>query len=235
MKKEFYIPFTRIQIGRFLFLFISIVLVFVLRPFLESLVGIRLLVSIFFTLILLSGVFAVHQSKGPFIAALIMALLAGVGLWSYRLTEITAFGVMSHIVSMLFLGYLAAVILGHIFREKEITADMIMGAICVYFLLGWLWADIYGLLEMLKPGSFRPSQGSGVETWDYVSGVETWDYVYFSFVTLTTLGYGDVTPVSSAAQSFAILEAVTGQLFIAVLIARLVGTHISQSRSKESQ
>ncbi|MBW2172161.1 MAG: two pore domain potassium channel family protein [Deltaproteobacteria bacterium] len=226
MKKEFYIPFTRIQIGRFLFLFISIVLVFVLRPFLESLVGIRLLVSIFFTLILLSGVFAVHQSKGPFIAALIMALLAGVGLWSYRLTEITAFGVMSHIVSMLFLGYLAAVILGHIFKEKEITADMIMGAICVYFLLGWLWADIYGLLEMLKPGSFRPSQGPGVETWDYV---------YFSFVTLTTLGYGDVTPVSSAAQSFAILEAVTGQLFIAVLIARLVGTHISQSRSKESQ
>ncbi|MBW1858832.1 MAG: two pore domain potassium channel family protein [Deltaproteobacteria bacterium] len=75
---------------------------------------------------------------------------------------------------------------------------MIMAAICVYFLIGWLWADVYAL-------------------------------------TLTTLGYGDMTPVSGAAQSFAVLEAITGQLFIAILIARLVGTHISQSRSKESK
>ena len=225
MSQELHIPFTRIRIGRFLFLFISIVLMFVLRPFLEDFVGIRLLMNISFTLVLISGVFAVHEKRGPFIIALAMAFLTGVGLWSYRVTQTTAFAVMGHIVSMLFLGYLAAVILAHIFREKEITADMIMGAICVYFLLGWLWSDIYALLEILKPGSFQPPQGPVAQMWDYV---------YFSFVTLTTLGYGDVTPVSDAARSFAILEATTGQLYIAVLIAKLVGTHISQSRSKES-
>ena len=80
MKKEVHIPFTRIPIGRFLFLFISIVLMFVLRPFLESFVGIRLLMSIFFTLVLISGAFAVHENKGPFIIALTMAVLAAVGL-----------------------------------------------------------------------------------------------------------------------------------------------------------
>jgi hypothetical protein len=226
MSQEFHIPFIRMRIGRFLFLFISIVLMFVLRPFLEGFVGIRLLMNIFFTLVLISGVFAVHEKRGPFIAALSMALLAGVGLWSHRITEITAFGVMSHIVTILFLGYLASVILSYIFRNKKITADMIMGGICVYFLLGWLWADIYALIEILQPGSFRPAMGSSTDLWDYI---------YYSFVTLTTLGYGDVTPVSDAAQSFAILEATTGQLFIAVLIARLVGIHISQSRPREPQ
>jgi len=226
MAREFHIPFTRIPIGRFLFLFISIVLMFVLRPFLEGFIGIRLLVSIFFTLVLLSGVFAIHQNKGPFIIALAMAVLAGVGLWSHRITEIDALGIVAYVASILFLGYLSAVILAHIFREKEITADMIMAAICVYFLIGWLWADVYALLEMLKPGSFQTSQGPGSELWDFI---------YYSFVTLTTLGYGDMTPVSGAAQSFAVLEAITGQLFIAILIARLVGTHISQSRSKESK
>ena len=99
---------------------------------------------------------------------------------------------------------------------------MIMGAICVYFLIGLIWADVFFILETLQPGSFQiPPEQVGQATLDY-----------FSYVTLTTLGYGDITPISAPARSLSLLEAMMGQLYLAVLIARLVGIHIAQSHDK---
>jgi hypothetical protein len=113
--------------------------------------------------------------------------------------------------------FLTVMILGEVLRGEEVTRDSIHGGICVYLLMGYAWALFYGLVEVVHPGSFSISGlGAG-------DPVKNSDLFFFSFVTLTTLGYGDMTPVSSQARSLAILEAVIGPLFIAVFIARLVG------------
>jgi len=96
-------------------------------------------------------------------------------------------------------------------KSSRVTPDMIVGSICVYLLMGILWAVIFGFIDKYDPGAIVAK--------DEVS------FFYFSFTTLTTLGYGDVVPVTKVAKVFANAEAVTGQIYIAVFIARLVGLY----------
>lgn len=137
--------------------------------------------------------------------------------------EVPGLGLGGNILSGLFLAYTAAIMLSYFFKQKEITADVIIGGICVYFLIGLMWAYIFIALEMVHPGSFHIAK-------DAVANEA--EFTYFSFVTLTTLGYGDTTPLSTPARNFVLIEAVMGQLYIAILIARLVGIHIAQASSK---
>ena len=224
MPKQILIPILKVPIGRFLFLLISIILWFVLRPFLEGFGHVSLLGDLFVTLILLSGVFALIQNRGVFIFGLIFALFALFIRWMLHFMNISSLDLVSQILSILFMGFIVGIILSHLFREKEITSDVIMAAICGYFLIGLLWSSVYLLLVALVPESFQFSRAPG-------SGGG--DFTYYSFVTLTTLGYGDITPVTSPARSLSLLEAVTGQLYLAVLVARLVGIHIAQSHGKK--
>ena len=213
------IPFTDIRIGRFLFLFISMVLMFVLRPFLTERVALGYLMEIFLLLIFLSAVYAVSQKRITLIIALLLVLLMEIlQLFSY-LKDSPLLDTLSNILGGLLLAYTATIILFHLFREDRITGDMIMGAICLYFLMGLAWAFVYSTLEFFQPGSFQMPQGT----------VNQATFTYYSYVTLTTLGYGEITPISAPARSFALLEAMMGQLYLAVLIARLVGIHIAQS------
>ena len=223
MPKSVKIPIFNVHIGRFLFLLISLILWFVLSPFLESLLRLSILFDIFVTFILLSGILAVIQKKGVFIFGLIFALFTLTLRWTLHLLNITSLEVVNHILSILFMGFIVGIILSHLFKEEEITSDVIMGAICGYFLIGLLWVNVYALLEVLEPNSFQFSQAPAAEGQNFV---------YYSFVTLTTLGFGDITPISNPAQSLSLLEAVMGQLYLAVLVARLVGIHIAQSHSK---
>jgi hypothetical protein len=225
MTQNLRLPFTQIRIGRFLFLLISIGLMLVLRPFLEGFIRLSYLMDIFFTAIFLSAVYAVSQKKGIFFVALLIALLTVALLWFNDLTGISSFGLAGNILGTFFLAFTAIMILSYLFREDEITGDMIMGAICVYFLFGLIWAFVFSILEMTQPGSFQMPGGI----------IDKRSFTYFSYVTLTTLGYGDITPISTPARSLALLEAMVGQLYLAVLVARLVGLHISQSMMKKSR
>ena len=213
------IPFTEIRVGRFLFLFISMVLMFVFRPFLTEHLAISYLMEIFLFLIFLSAVYAISQKRSTLIIALFLLALAEVSQVLSHLLDIPSLDTLSNILGGLLLAYTATMILFHLFREDRITGDMIMGAICAYFLMGLVWAFLYSTLEFFQPGSFQMPQGT----------VNQGTFTYYSYVTLTTLGYGDITPISTPARSFALLEAMMGQLYLAVLIARLVGIHIAQS------
>ena len=226
MSNQFHIPILKIPIGRFLFLLISIILWFVLRPFLEGLTHLTPLMDLFVTLILLSGVFALIQNRGIFIFGLIFALFTLIIRWMLHFMNISSLATVSQILSILFMGFIVGVILSYLFREKEITSDIIMAAICGYFLIGLLWSSVYLLLAALEPSSFQFSRTMG-------SGGE--DFAYYSFVTLTTLGYGDITPVTTPARSLSILESATGQLYLAVLVARLVGIHIAQAHEEKAR
>lgn len=106
----------------------------------------------------------------------------------------------------------------------ELNTNRLVGVVCVYLLLGVIWALMYSLVELAAPGSF-----TGID-----AGVDAgWDsnWIYFSFVTLTTLGYGDITPVSSTARSLVYLQAIAGLFYMAVLVAGLVSAYISDKQS----
>ena len=221
MPPQFELLFFKIKIGRFLFLLISLMLWLVLRPFLEEFIKISTLMDIFITFILISAVYAVSQKRIVFISGILLALIAVIIRWTSHFLDLFLLAAVNNIVSVLFLGFTIVIILNYLFSEKRITADIIMGAICVYFLMGLMWAMGYSLLEMFEPGSFQIPPGMDI------AGP---DFGYYSYVTLTTLGYGDITPISGPAQSLSTLEAAMGQLYLAVLVARLVGVHISQSR-----
>jgi hypothetical protein len=197
---------------------------FVLRPFLEGYARIGLLTDIFFSLILLSGVYAFSLKRKEFMVALVIAfpaLLLEMGSHFYRSEAIE---MSKRILFALFLAYVLIIILSHIFREREVTEDLITGAVCAYLLIGILWTFIFYFVELAKAGSFSLATAPGQDIGSFF---------YFSFVTLATLGYGDIVPLTSPARSLAVLEAVTGQLYLAVTIARLVGVHASQFRVRQ--
>jgi hypothetical protein len=226
MAKDWSIPFTQVRVDRFLFLLISILLLFVIRPFLEEFIGIRMLLDILFSVILFSGVFAISQKNSHLIIGLVIAFPAFVIRWSTHFVESPSLMLVGNSFMIFFSAYAMIILLSYLFREDEITADVIMCAVCVYFFIGLMWSFVFSVLESLQPGSFRFGQGLTANVLNFI---------YYSFVTQTTLGYGDITPVTPPARNLSVLEAIIGQLYLAVLIARLVGVQIAQSFDKRSQ
>ena len=108
---------------------------------------------------------------------------------------------------------------------NDINPNRIVGAICIYLLLGVMWSIAYGMIEFSQPGSFTGLTESVSPAWNT-------DLVYYSFVTITTLGYGDITPLSQTARSLSFAEAIVGQFYIAVLVAGLVSAYISAKHEK---
>ena len=186
----------------------------------------------------------------PVIRALAFSCLVAIGIWSLRGSgRPFSVGIAFVIAGILFnvlavnlsspvyfyasfaalFGFLLiaiSVTLKQIAMETDISPNRLIGAVCVYLLLGVIWALAYTMLEMLSPGSFggfTPLQGRG---WDS-------EWLYFSFVTMTTLGYGDILPVSATARVLAYMQAVFGQLYVAILVAGLVSALISSRQSSK--
>jgi voltage-gated potassium channel Kch len=127
-------------------------------------------------------------------------------------------------LSLLYGFYGVALILPYVLSQRIVTLSVILGAICVYVFIGNVFATIYGFGAAVDPGVFDPPQDASATTTGFG---------YFSFVTLTTLGYGDITPAAAWIRSVAVVEALVGQIFLVVLVARLVGMHIAQRSADE--
>jgi len=205
---------------RFLLLLISLLALMVLEPFLFDRTGIRFLLEIFFSVILFSSIYAVSVKRRATLIAILLALPKLGSTWAYSFITHPLLFLFDSIFGIIFIGFIIVLILRHIFRQEDVTLETIYGAIVVYILIGLMWVFLYNLTEFIHPHSFSMAS-------DLVTEPKKALY-YYSFVTLTTLGYGDITPISDPAKSLAMLEAIVGQMYIAVLIARLVGMHISQ-------
>jgi voltage-gated potassium channel len=201
--------------ARFSYLFFTIILLFLIRPFIESATAVALITNIFLWFILISCVWAIHEKKRHQWFAIAMSAVAILADLLAFFLQTAVMSWVSIIAIVLFLGYAVVTILFYLIRQEEVTADMMMAGASEYILIGVLWAYFYILIETASPGSFNFT-GAKMDR----SG-----FLYFSFVTLTTTGYGDVLPVSVQARSLAMLEMLTGQLFIAMTVARLVSLY----------
>jgi len=134
-------------------------------------------------------------------------------------------------VTAVFFAFLIWNLLHDLGRGERPTSERIFGALCAYIFIGLLFALIYTHMEYRQPGSFAMSNPVPAEEGSAESNLVS-TFTYYSFVTLTTLGYGDITPVAGHARTLTWLEALLGQLYLAVMVAGFVAAHISESRNR---
>jgi len=189
-----------------------------------------LLVLVFFSLTLLAAVFAVSRTRRTRLVAFSLAIptlaTQTLNIWMPS----SAIALLTHLLGIVFLGFAVLMILKLIFTSKRITTDVIFAAICAYILLGVFWAIVYSGITVVTPASFAYPLMEHAATAKLRFGAENTSLaIYYSMVTMSTLGYGDIVPVLPFAQACATLQAIMGQLYLAVLVARLVGLQISQA------
>jgi voltage-gated potassium channel len=188
-------------------------------PFLDDIFQYAVIPDIFITIIFVFGIYAVSRKKLHIYIALTLAIPMFTGIWSSHLYQSPKSLVFGHLFGALLIGFVIGVLINFIFNEKEITKEVIYAAVVVYLLMAMMWSFAYLILDYFHPGSFSVPEGPTLESFRYL---------YFSFVTITTLGYGDVAPLTHKASSLVILEAVTGQIYLVVIVAWLVGMHVSR-------
>jgi hypothetical protein len=133
-------------------------------------------------------------------------------------------------LATVFLAFLTLVIMFAVFRDETVTFDTIFGAVCAYLLLGVTWGTAYALLVVISPDSLSVSPGlAHASGWGEPISAFTPVLQYYSFTTLATLGYGDVSPLSPGARALSVMEGLAGQLYLAVLVARLVAIHTARA------
>jgi Ion channel len=186
------------------------------------------------TILMVMVFFIVFERKSHRLLSLCVGLVVVGALWTLRFLppgERLGLEVAVHISAALFLALAVSVILRHLFERRAVQIDDILGTMCGFLLAAMAWANVYGMIELLAPGAFdvtgpiRPA----LEHWHERESL----FLYFSLTTLTTIGYGDVTPVASTARSAATLEGVFGQFYIAVVVAQLVGSKLAEAVSRE--
>jgi len=209
-------------------LLIALVAFFICAPFVEELKAGDLIVAGLFSLVLIAGVVAVAQRKRTLVIAILLALPAIAGRWINHFRPDLIPPVVFLVGGLILIAFVVAHLLGYILRAPSVNTDVLCASISAYLMLGLMWTLAYWLVDQLTPGgAFSFNTNTGKQSMSGFTGF------YFSFVTLSTVGYGDITPVSRAARWLAAMEAMTGLLYVAVLIARLVSLY-STPKSNDS-
>jgi len=208
-------------------------LVMAVFPFLPDRGVLQSFLSGFITLVLLGLVFAIlHRPRLRWIVGLLAAGAVGMRWVGDYVVFSPAVLVAQKVLGAAAVALSGGTILADVVRAERVTPAKISGALSVYLLLGYFWSIVFTILETLQPGSFNLALG-GAEAAGSRAEIFK-QLLYYSYITLSTLGYGDITPLSAGARSLAALEALTGQIYLAVLVARLVGLQISQRGSERS-
>ena len=134
--------------------------------------------------------------------------------------------VIHNLLLVAFFVFVAYHVLYSILAEKRVTLDTIRGAVCVYLLIGFAWTYVYGTMQLVDPTAIQFPKGNALPELSAFGDSNFSQTAYYSFVTMTTLGFGDIRPISAPARTASILQAIFGQFYLAVLVARLVVLHI---------
>ncbi len=213
--------------ANFIYLLGALLAFLVLSPLAQTLFpeSASIIISFTFTLTIVIGVWSLIDDRKWFLFGLGLAAFS----FLFSLLEFFYPSQIIYIASILVLLFflINSLILAvkHIMFGPRIDVNKIVGSVTIYLLIGIIWALLYGLVEEVFTGSFEGTRLAE-------DGSRFWDLIYFSFVTLTTLGYGDILPVNTYARTLAYMEAIAGQFYIAILVASLVGAHLSERQSR---
>jgi voltage-gated potassium channel len=214
---------------KFSLLLASIVILLVLYPIFEANYVGEWSLQVLTTLLLISAVYALADSRPKLMAGIFIALCALVTGWLSAFWHMPNLTLVSNSITLFFFVFSTITILSSVLRKRMITLDTIYGGICVYLLMGLTFGMFFFLLDTLIPGSIYPYPVSGLNLMVTFS-----DHIYYSFYSMTTLGYGAIVPVSAAARTGTLFCAVCGVLYVAVLIAWLVGGLAVQAGKRDS-
>jgi Ion channel len=220
---------TREYRWRHLALLISILLLFAVTPLAVTFRHGLLILDVAAATILVAASYALSERKHLFTIAVVLSVISIIAAGLLLVFPQRWAVLLEHGCVVVLVTFFSVSILGYVLRTGRVTVDRIFAAVCVYMLIGFAWTFAYAFLEEIAPGSFVALSETGQN--DYVARVLR--LRYFSFMTLTTVGYGDIIPRSPAARTMAMLEAVMGQIYLMVLVARLVGLHIVHSHVSE--
>jgi len=210
-------------------LLVALVLLFVATPFIDRPPYGELVETLAVTLVLLGAMLAVGGNARTLITGAVLVAPAVAARWieHYMPGVLPPFSGSGF--SVLFLGFVAYQLLRFVLRSPEVTGDVVAASMSTYLLLGLMWAAAYVFAEGRHPGSFALF-GTPMTTFTWLDGY------YFSFITLISIGYGDMTPLTRTTQMLAIVEGMAGMFFLVTVIARLVGHYAPNgSRKQQSQ
>lgn len=194
-------------------------------PLAPAIAGVPLL-RILLTAIIFSAVYIVTRSPKLFRAVLILVIPVLIANWIVSPGEYPRLSALATGAVLAVMLAAVGVMFKHIITARRISQDIIFGSVAIYLLAGVLWALTYDLVNQIMPGTVIKTVGEMATVQDRAAAFP--EFTYFSFITLTSVGYGDLTPIGAPARSFAIVEGVFGQLYTAILIGKLVGMKVAQ-------
>ncbi len=214
------IRFTILMVSLVAFLFLSAVL-----PADTALQ--RYLSRALLTLMLFASIYVCADSRRLFLSALALALPALALGWASNFAPSPGVLLAQQLLTAAFLTLTVVIVLVDVMRAPKVTLDTIAGGISCYLLLGVVWMLLFAAVYTVNPAAFGFPGDSAAAVQVAAASGDLRIFIYYSFVTLTTLGYGDIVPMSDAARALASLEAIVGQMYVAILVARLVGLQIA--------
>jgi voltage-gated potassium channel len=193
-------------------------------PIIMDFFAIRVITAIALSLVTISAIYAITHKKNVFVIGIILAVFSIASIWWSFISQQFMAQLAHYLINIIFIAFITFHIFVSTFKSKIVHRGVIHGAIVVYLLIGFFWSYVYTLIEYLHPGSFAKIG----ETLKF--GYQP--LMYFSFVTLTTLGFGDITPATAVARSLVILEAITGQFYLIINVSWLVGLYVAHTRDQ---
>ena len=173
----------------------------------------------------LASVYAAKIHRGLLVLAIVLAIPALFQRIVLPKVNASSFSIFNIVLNFVFDVLIVVVIFRRVFVAREQpTSETIFGALCIYLLVGFGFAMVYGLVAAFQPNAFYLDARANLH-----NVPDRFDFIYYSFCTMTSLGAAGITPVSSQARSFSILEAILGVLYLAVLITGLIGAYRPKS------
>jgi hypothetical protein len=208
----------------------ALVLLLVVTPFVQSLRNGQLMETVAVSLVLVSAVFAVGGRGRVLWSGAVLCSIALLARWTQHFSPDFLPAWVTPITALTFLIFVVVNMIRFIIRPGAVTTEIICASIATYLLLGLTWAMVYVLLARESPDAFSFPIGPEAER-----TMDNFNAFYFSFVVLSTVGFGDIVPISRAARMIAVLEAVTGMFYITILVARLVALYGSAPRRADEE
>ncbi|RME35647.1 MAG: potassium channel protein [Gammaproteobacteria bacterium] len=214
---------------RFHYLLVSLLLLIIVYPLVVQTTESYLLIDILLSLTLIAGIWVVSERHAQVALGILLSLLTLATLWYAAVTFNPLVALTSLVLGFVFFSYTISLLLIHLFRQPHVTLGELSAAVSCYLLLAINGAFLFAIIDYLLPGSFVALGNNVPLPWAGSPVPHFSNYLYFSITSLTTLGYGDIVPVTPPARVFSSLESAIGQIYLTVLVARLVGLHISRT------